>query len=620
MCGIGGWFASAARVADGPQRLQRLLAALAHRGPDGVGRLEADHVGFAHTRLALIDIAGGDQPMWSADRRAVIVFNGEIFNYRELRDRYHRNGYDFATHSDTEVILAGYLIEGPRAVERLRGMFAFALWDTQERRGLLVRDALGIKPLFVATDADGVHFASEAKGVLAVAGERARLDAGALHLLLNFRYPWGASTLVHGVRQLAPGECLEWRPQQAARTSAWVAEVTQREPDIETALLDSVKAHLVADLPVGCYLSGGIDSGVVAAMARRCADKPLPTFTLAVGDDPNEARNAAATAAALGLENEQAPLDCGVAAELGSMLWHLEAPKVNSLQLFRLARLARGRVKAVLSGVGGDELFGGYNAHRIFAACARLPSAARLLGALGTAHRGLRAAAGAVPFTELGRGLEMGGALGDWPAVYGLLRNLWDRPAMRRWLYGPRLLDQDLPDALDALRERWPQAESPLQAMLRLEWREKMVNDLLWQEDRASMAAGLEVRVPMVDVHVRASVEGHGATMPGKQRLREVAARYLPADVLQRPKSGFQVDAPEFFDAHLRGLAAYWLDTTRVRDYGVFRPETVTALLKLPIRRRFRWHFFMLYLMIQTHLWIEIFERGRAPDTIAAAV
>jgi asparagine synthase (glutamine-hydrolysing) len=213
----------------------------------------------------------------------------------------------------------------------------------------------------------------------------------------------------------------------------------------------------------------------------------------------------------------------------------------------------------------------------------------------------------------------MAGAVGDWPAVYGLLRNVWDRPAMRRWLYGPRLLDHDVPDALEALRARWPQAASPLQAMLRFEWREKMVNDLLWQEDRASMAAGLEVRVPMVDVHVRAAVDSHAVVAPGKQRLREVAARYLPAAALQRPKSGFQLDAPEFFAAHLRGLAAHWLDAARVRDYGVFRPEAVDALLRLPIRRRFRWHFFMLYLMIQTHIWIEMFERGRSPDTVAAA-
>jgi len=620
MCGIGGWFADAPRQADGAQRLRRLLAALAHRGPDGVGHLEADHIGFAHTRLALIDLAGGDQPMWSSCRRAVIVFNGEIFNYRELRDRYQRSGYDFESHSDTEVILAGYLLEGPRAVERLRGMFAFALWDAQQRRGLLVRDALGIKPLFVAADAHLLRFASEAKGVLALSGEAARLDIGALHLLLNFRYPWADSTLFQGVRQLAPGECLEWRPQQAVRTWTWAPQVPDGEPDVEAALLDSVRAHLVADVPVGCYLSGGIDSGVIAAMAQRCADKPMPTFTLAVGDDPNEARNAAATAAALGLENEQASLDGGVAAELGTMLWHLEAPKVNSLQLFRLARLARGRVKAVLSGLGGDELFGGYNAHRILAVCARLPAAARWLAPVGAAHSSLRAASGAVPFTELGRGLEMGGALGDWPAVYALLRNVWDRPDMRRWLYGPRLLDQDLPNALGALRARWPRAESPLQAMLRMEWREKMVNDLLWQEDRASMAAGLEVRVPMVDFLVRASVDRHGARAPGKKVLRAVAARYLPAEVLQRPKSGFQLDAPQFFHAHLRGLAAYWLNAARVRDYGVFRPEAVAALLKLPVRRRFRWHFFMLLLMIQTHLWIDIFERGASPDAVAAAV
>jgi asparagine synthase (glutamine-hydrolysing) len=390
--------------------------------------------------------------------------------------------------------------------------------------------------------------------------------------------------------------------------------------DIEAALLDSVKAHLVADVPIGCYLSGGIDSGVIAAMARRCADKPVPTFTLAVGDDPNEASNAAATAAALGLENERAALEGSVASELPAMLWHVETPKVNSLQLFRLARVARRRVKAVLSGLGGDELFGGYNAHRIFGACARLPRAARLLGRPARLLGSLPGTDGAVPFTELGRSLDMLGGLGDWPAVYGLLRNVWDSAAMRGWLYGPRMLDHDLPDAFEALRARWPQADSPLQAMLRLEWQEKMVNDLLWQEDRASMAAGLEVRVPMVDAYVRASVERQGAIAPGKGPLREVAARYLPGEVLRRPKSGFQLDAPRFFDSHLRGLARHWLAPERVREYGVFRPEAVRTLLRLPPRTRFRWHFFILYLMLQTHMWIEIFERGCAPDSIAGTV
>jgi asparagine synthase (glutamine-hydrolysing) len=209
--------------------------------------------------------------------------------------------------------------------------------------------------------------------------------------------------------------------------------------------------------------------------------------------------------------------------------------------------------------------------------------------------------------------------IGDWPRVYALLRNVWDHPELRRWLYGPRLLDAALPNAVGYIRDHWPAAETPLAAMLQFEWHNKMVNDLLWQEDRASMAVGLEVRVPFVDLVVKAAVDSMGSPRPGKPLLREVAARYLPKQVLARPKSGFQLDAPTFFDTHLRPLARVWLSPERIHDYGLFNPVTVKRLLRLPVHRRYRWHFFMLYLMIQSHFWVEIFERGQAPGTIANA-
>lgn len=615
MCGIGGWLAPAPRVDGAEARLAAIVRAIDHRGPDGTATLAIDHVGMAHARLALVDLAGGDQPMWSADRTVVIVFNGEIFNYKELRAHYATRGAAFVTQSDTEVILAAYQAEGAAGFARLRGMFAFVLWDTVARRALLVRDPLGIKPLFVRETPDGgINFASEAKGVLAQTNGGARLDPGALHLLLNFRYVPGEASLFEGVRQLAPGECLEWSPSGSQRRSVIAASVPAIEGDLDAVLRDSVHAHLIADVPIGCYLSGGIDSGVVAALAR--ADgADVPTFTLNVGDDPAEASNAAATARALGLRNEQADVGDDETRRLPRMLWHLEVPKVNSLQLFRLAELARVRVKAALSGVGGDELFAGYNAHRIVQLCARVPRAPAR--AIATLLRGVLPPTTA--FAERDRAIEMCAAIGDWPLVYALLRNVWDRPSLRTWLYGPRMLDAALPDAVADVRARWPSDAKPLAAMMAFEWRNKMVNDLLWQEDRASMAAGLEVRVPFVDVAVSAAVDRLGAVRLGKKALREVAARHLPPDVLARPKSGFQLDAPTFFDRNLRPLAEVWLAPERVRAYGLFNPATVEALRRLPVARRHRWHFFMLYLMIQSHMWIEIFERGASPGALEDA-
>lgn len=610
MCGIAGWFSAKPRIEQSGSSLERLAEVLKHRGPDGVSTLQIDHVGMMHARLAMVDLVTGDQPMWSADNRAVIVFNGEIYNYRELRAYYESRGATFVSQSDTEVILAAYLMEGEAGFGRLRGMYAFALWDAVARRALLVRDPLGIKPLFVYKDVDAVlRFASEAKGIVAQSDASPELDVNALHLMLNFRYIPGEASLLRGVRQLAPGECLEWRTDGTSLSRRLVTDVRVMDGSLDEVLVDSVRAHLIADVPVGCYLSGGIDSGLVTAIASRAVPK-LQSFTLAVGDDPAEAQNAAETARILGLNNVQGELGDDEVRRLPQMLWHLETPKVNAMQLFRLAELTRTRVKAALSGLGGDELFAGYNVHRIFHCYAHLPvGVSRNIAAL---LKHLLPAA-AVPYREHERALDMGCALGDWPRVYALLRNIWDRPDLRRWLYGPRMLDASLPDAVDVVRERWPNKKNPLLAMLEYEWQNKMVNDLLWQEDRASMAAGLEVRVPFVDLSVRGAVMRMGPPRLSKAALREVAAGYLPPSVLNRPKSGFQVDAPRFFDTHLRKLAAIWLSPERVHSYGLFNPDTVAALQRLPVERRYRWHFFMLYLMIQTHMWVDIFERAQSP-------
>ena len=616
MCGIGGWFSISPRAEHGAYSLPSLVESLKHRGPDGLAILEIDHVGMAHARLAMVDLVTGDQPMWSPGRRTVIVFNGEIFNYRELRAHYEARGTAFATQSDTEVILAAYETEGVSGFGRLRGMFAFALWDVASRRAFLVRDTLGIKPLFFSQAPNGtLLFASEAKGISALSGRRSDLDAGALHLLLNFRYVPGNATLFKDIRQLAPGECFEWRIDGQHFHSLIKPQLPFAGDDLDSVITESVSKHLIADVPIGCYLSGGIDSGLIAALTGATGGV-VPTFTLAVGDDPAEARNAAETARVLGLANTQAELGDEEIRRLPHMLWHLETPKVNAVQLFRLAELARTRVKAALSGVGGDELFAGYNVHRIFQLCARLPPSA-MHTAASLFHPFLPASS--VQYGERERTFEIGSAIGDWPRVYALLRNIWDRPEIRRWLYGPRLLDATLPNAIDYVRDHWPIAETPLAAMLKFEWHNKMVNDLLWQEDRASMAVGLEVRVPYVDIAVKAFVDSTGSPRLGKALLRNVAVHHLPKRVLARPKSGFQVDAPTFFDTHLRPLANIWLSPQCVRDYGLFNPATVNALLRLPVQRRYRWHFFMLYLMIQSHFWIEIFERGESPGTIANA-
>lgn len=618
MCGMGGWFASSSgHAGDGGRAVGRMIRALEHRGPDGSGGVIVDGAGLAHTRLAIIDPAGGSQPMWSADRGAVIVMNGEIYNHAALRGELESRGLSFRTRSDTEVVLALWRSEGTRGLVRLRGMYAFAIWDRHLRQGVVARDPHGIKPLFVADGADGtLWFGSEAKAILRASGRDARLDEAALHHLLNLRYLPEPLSLFRGIRQLVPGEVCLWR-DGTLRSERIAPVVRVAYPDLGAALADTVRAHLTADVEVGCYLSGGLDSAVVAALAADALPAGPRTFTSPAGDDPDEGRNAAETARVLGLVNAMSERPDAEEPDFACVLHALEVPKVNALQSFELARFTRQHVKVVLSGLGGDELFLGYNAHRILAQAARVArfvprSLARAASRAGIA---LLSRLSDTPYTEPERALAMLGAIGDWPIVYGLVRNAWDSPTMRARIYGERMLREELPDTFEWLRAAWPDDRDPVRAMERFEWRHKMVNDLLWHEDRMSMASGLEVRVPFVDGPLRAWVAETARAGPtrarlGKRELRAVAARWLPPPVLARRKSGFQLAPDAFASGALKRYLDRWLDDAIVRDAGLFRPDFARRLRAAGATTSHRWHYFMLFMMAQSHHWIEGFERG----------
>ena len=609
MCGIAGWFSDAPVNADAPARLNAMVEAIAHRGPDGWGHWLGKQAALGHARLAIIDPAGGKQPM-QADE-VTITFNGEIYNFRQLRGELASVGYRFTTESDTEVILTLYRHGGWRAFSRLRGMYAFALWDDAHQGGYLVRDPLGIKPLFVAHSATGLLFASEAKGILAHGSVEPALDESSLHLLMNFRYLPGDRTMFRGIRQLSPGGVLEWRPERTNEyklpSQDWPAL-----PPME-ALRDSVAAHLTADVEVGAYLSGGIDSAAITALARK--DGLRRTFTLPVGDDPHEATNAQETARLLGLENIQRDVSADASTLLPRLIRHLEVPKINAYQLASLAALARTEVRVVLSGLGGDELFYGYNAHRLLGYAAKVARwmprhAAQVLGASTAAFV---ARLSRLPWGETERAARMLAAQGNWPRVYGLLRNVWDSNEMHRTIYGPRMLETELPDAFGELEKDWPHHPDPVTAMARYEWSGKMVNDLLWQEDRVSMAQGLEVRVPFVDPVLAQAVGplNRKELMPKGQLkgyMRHMLRDTVPSPIMDRPKSGFQVNAPSFFGDQLSALAREYLDPYRLQDSGVYNPAFVQSVIATPPHKALRWHYFMLYLMLGVEIWRDAFR------------
>ena len=621
MCGVVGFFGTR-HENDARDTLRLMLAAIAHRGPDGSGIACFPDAALGHARLAIIDLAGGAQPMATADQRLHISYNGELYNYRELRAELIGLGHAFHTQSDTEVALAAYRQWGVAACNRFRGMFAFAIWDSQKKQGVLIRDRFGIKPLFYAESPERLLFASEAKGVRAGLAKQPEIDLDALHLLLNFRYIPGDATLFKGIRQLPPGHFLTWHDNKVD-VQQWATPVDVAEDDDDQAerlralLKQSVRRQLVSDVPLGGYLSAGIDSSTLLALAITEGGDAgrFPTFTIKTGDSPQEANDAAATARFFGVANHQQEVPLEMERLLPKLIWHLEMPKVNGLQSALVARLASRHVKVALSGLGGDEIFLGYNLHRLLSLLAPCQSAVPAAGArlVGAIAQSIFARLGP-NYEEWLRAGQTLGRLPDFAAAYGILRNVWDSPTMRSRLYGPRLLDARPKDAFTCLHENWPMHHDPVSAAARFELDNKMVNDLLLNEDRLSMAFGLESRVPFLDEDLATAVIGidRRQRMPGgrlKALMRQVVAPWLPTEILCRPKSGFQVPIHHFFTSHLRPLCSQYLSPERLKADGLFNPVFVREILAARPHKRLRWHYFLLYLMLGTAIWIDIFEK-----------
>jgi asparagine synthase (glutamine-hydrolysing) len=621
MCGLVGWFSSERIEKDKDAlRIDRMINAIFHRGPDGNGVLLRDNAVLGHVRLAIIDLETGTQPMTYLESNVHIVFNGEIYNYKELKENLKKGGHVFRTTSDTEVILAMYMKYGMDAFQYLRGMFAIGLWDEKRNRGLLIRDQYGIKPLFYhVSDSKELVFSSEAKGILARDNLAGKLNVDSLHLLMNFRYLPNEQTMFQNIEQLSPGEIIEWTPDKPLKKYKFNYLNVATEDSVLKTLEESVRLHLTADVEVGTYLSGGIDSACISKFANKYNEKKLRTFTLNVGDDPDEVKNAKKTALLLGLGNVTGNNEGDAGSLLPKLIWHLEVPKINALQTSKVATLASRDVKVVMSGLGGDELFLGYNAHRIMLLADRVNHLVpKNISKLSSA--GIMSLLNKFPlpiWSEQERAVQMLGSFNDWSRVYGIMRNVWDNPLMRQKIYGSRMLDENLPNAFGHLESTWPDNDDPVEAMAQYEWRHKMVNDLLWQEDRCSMAQGLEVRVPFLDPVLVEQIKmiSRNKLMQGnkpKAFMRNMLKDVLPAEILSRPKSGFQVNAASFFQDNLSELSGYYLSREKIQDYGLFNPDFVAEVLSYRVGTSTRWHYFMLYMMMMCHIWLEIFERRNA--------
>ena len=569
MCGIAGVVRQCGAIAPDPSAA--LVAALAHRGPDGRGvwRSPAHDALLVHTRLAIIDPGpSGAQPMTTPDGRHTIVFNGEIYNYRELRQSLEARGERFTTGSDTEVLLRLLACDGPAALAGVRGMFALGWWDAEARALVLARDRFGIKPMYVAANGASIAFASEIHALVSSGLVERTIDpAGVLGFLA-----WGTVpptlTYVAGVESLAPGWWLRWSQDggRARQPFADVADVyaravsgcteSQLRERVGAAVQQSVKAHLVADVPVGVFLSGGIDSSAILSAAVDAGVSGLNTYTVRFDDCSSEHEYATLVASAFGATHHELVLDPSrIVSDLPRILARLDQPTLDAVNTYYVsAAVAETGIKAVLSGSGGDELFGGYPSF------SRLPAAMRWKRRMQPLVPAVKPAVSAVlPERLTARWQHFMSGNGRIDVAYRTQRGLY-MPAEVERLAGPALRDR-----WAATSERMAEAESALfhgdastleGDVARLETRVYLGSQLLRDLDVMSMAHGLEVRVPFVD-HVLLDavwpdLGAHPPLMRNKRLLHETLARPLPRDAVNRPKQGFTLPFAQWMAADLQ--------------------------------------------------------------------
>jgi asparagine synthase (glutamine-hydrolysing) len=617
MCGIAGAIVNAASPMDSAT-LARMLHAIEHRGPDGHGAREyaaadGSRVFLGHRRLAIIDPVGSPQPMCDDTAGLALTFNGEIYNFRELRERLKAVGHRFTRDSDTEVLLRAYQHWGPGVVEHLRGMFAFAVWDSHRQRLFLARDRFGEKPLFLREEDDGIYFASEIKALLQVAKPRPEVNLSAVWDYLAYRYVPGPRTLFRGIRKLAPGTCATWEAGRLTERRYWVAPDRAPAPpsrangeavgEFLDRLDESVKMQMVSDVPFGAYLSGGLDSSTIVALMTRHNSR-VKTFSVGFTEGAySELEYAGEVARHFGTDHHELVVDSAdLIQHLPKLVGFRDAPvtEPSDIPIYMLSKEASKSVKMVLTGEGSDEVLGGYPKH-VFERFAQgyqqlVPGYIRhhLIQPLTQSlPYGFRRAKTAV--TNLN--------IEDWPERYA------------RW-FGA--LNNRERDELTVLRvsasgrecrppfDADPQA-SPLRRILYSDQTSWLPDNLLERGDRMTMAASIESRVPFLDHELA----GYVSSLPDHYRvkgmktkwiLRQAGRSLIPEKILNRPKVGFRVPVNKWFQGPMKDYLRDHLQGADSKTRAYYDPQVLDRVVGDHIEGRQN-HEKLLWALLNLEIW-----------------
>lgn len=614
--------------------VQLMMDTLKHRGPDDAGLYLDGSVGLGHQRLSIIDLGLGHQPMPNGDGSLWIVFNGEIYNYQELQESL-KNKYSFATSSDTEVILHLYEEKGKECVKDLRGMFAFAIWDKREQSLFLARDHLGQKPLYYAHQGERFAFASEIKALLADDPALREMNGEALHQYLSLRVIAPPRSMYQRVSKLHPGHTLLFKEGQVRLERYWELryepslKMKEEEAleELERRMLETVRYHLVSDVPVGAFLSGGLDSSLVVGMMRKVSDQPIKTFSVGVPyEDYSELPYARAVAKQYRTEHYEEDLFPSIAGVLGELVWHLDEPSDPlSACTYYISRMASREVKVVLGGDGGDELFGGYDRYygnRYLEYYALLPRALR--------ERVVNQAIKLVPdgfwYKSLSQKLRWVNQLSLVEPERRYARSLghfYFTQQFREELYGERLKRAILEYDAEAEICRYFAADNAQDLVNKMLYADSMVrlpDHSVMILDRTSMAHGLEARSPFMDhrlVEFMATVPP-SLKIKGHQRRylqTKLGEKYLPPEIQKRKKIGFSSALPYLLaDEYRRIFKTFLSDSHLVRE-GYLRGEAIDQLLGEHLGRKAD-HGNRLWLLCNAEVWYRMGVEGESRGEI----
>lgn len=635
MCGIAGFCGSFERIVlEDMNRLQ------AHRGPDdaGIWHDYEQGIGLAHRRLSIIDLSSsGHQPMWDVYQQAIICFNGEIYNYRELRSTLENDGYEFNSTTDTEVILNLYLRDGIACLEQLNGIFAFAIWDKQKKKLLLARDGLGVKPLYYANTSRGFVFASELKALIRVPGLDFELDAEAILNYVGYLYAPYPRTPLKTVHKLAPGHGAWVTPNGIENSWQFyhlpydqeIVDISVKEAEerLRYYLEQAVQRQMVADVPVGAFLSGGLDSSAVVSFARKhAAEGQLDCFTIDFKDGASAASEmipdlpyARRVADHLGVNLHVVEVCSDMASRFEEMIYYLDEPQADPapLNALLIAELARKHgIKVLLSGTGGDDIFSGYRRHLA------LKQERFWSWQPRSVRSALRFTSQFAPVDQVwGRRFSKAFRYADETSQRRLASYfLWLTPDWLIQLAGEQLRETALStDPLSPMMhvlERLPTSTPPLHQMLALDASYFLTDHNLNYTDKMSMATGVEVRVPLLDPDLIAfatklppDMKQRGKT--GKWIFKKAMEPFLPRDAIYRPKSGFGAPLRAWLKHDLRDYVQDTLSPSNLQSRGLFNPEAVQKLIKLDSDGKID-AAYPIFALICIETWCRLFLDGQA--------